>query len=96
MSDWGYCDWCGRKIPSSGGVNSGGLFVEHRYCSNQCKHEAEANEAKKRKEYDDDDDSQSLGFFGRLFRTIKRIFYTIVILFIVYVVYSYCKSKGLI
>lgn len=99
----GYCDWCGKPMPTVGGIYGG---FGGDYCTNKCKHEAEAAErerereakARKRKEYDDDDDddSQSLGFFGRLFRTIKRVIYTIAIIYIAYLIYSYCKSKGLL
>lgn len=97
------CAWCGKEFHNGSTVISGGLG--QHFCSNKCKEAYEANErereARERNEAIErkrryDEETANLGFFGRLFRTIKRIFYTIVLLFIVYVVYSYCKSKGLI
>ncbi|MBR2194379.1 MAG: hypothetical protein IJ911_02070 [Salinivirgaceae bacterium] len=74
------CDWCGRKIPDNGGVSGGGLlgillgFNKH-YCSNQCKHEAEASETSK---HAYDDKSENLGCLGRIWRIIKIIIGVIV------------------
>lgn len=79
------CDWCGRKIPDNGGVYGGGLLgilfgTNKRYCSNQCKREAEANE--------NDDKSKNLGCLGRIWRIIKIIIGVIVGILILYYIIS--------
>jgi hypothetical protein len=77
------CDWCGRKIPDNGGVYGGGLLgillgINKRYCSNQCKREAEAS---------DDDKSENIGCLGRIWRfIIKAIITIIVIVIILYII----------
>ena len=74
------CDWCGRNI--NGNYVSGGFFGPY-YCSNKCKHDAEASKRKNDDYYDDDDDSQSLGFFGKIWRAIKITVSALVILTII-------------
>ena len=74
------CDWCGRNI--NGNYVSGGLFGPY-YCSNKCKHDAEASKRKNDDYYDDDDDTQSLGFFGKIWRAIKITVSALVILTII-------------
>ncbi len=74
------CDWCGRNI--NGNYVSGGFFGPY-YCSNKCKHDAEASKRKNDDYYDDDDDSQSLGFFGKVWRAIKTIAIALVVLTII-------------
>ncbi len=84
------CDWCGKYIPDSDywkyTGRSGGLFsttVRH-YCSKRCLNEGESvyKQEEKEKEEEEEAESEKLGFFGRLFRTIKRIVIAIVVILI--------------
>ncbi|MBO7476785.1 MAG: hypothetical protein J6U04_02485 [Salinivirgaceae bacterium] len=81
-SSWPTCNWCGKKYRPFTGVSKS-IFGPD-YCSNKCMHDAESAKASNRRNDDyDDDDSQSLGFFGKIWRAIKITVSALVILTII-------------
>lgn len=79
------CDWCGKDY--EWGVSGYGKS----FCSNRCKEAYEANERERKarerneaieRKRREEEEYANLGFFGRLFRLIKRIIITGIVLII--------------
>ncbi len=90
MSNNWRCDCCGKPISEDVyyKYKAGSTFFSEgrHYCSKRCQNEGES--IYKREEKEQEDEEEKLGFFGRLFRTIKKIVIAIVVILIGFYILS--------